>query len=182
MAPPHKRQDHEHSLPVAAKSPSPANLILRHTNFYMLPLPGRHLLLSFPLTLQNLWEAFERVQENAGCAGADAVTVQHFARRAAQLLPQLLDRVCQSKYRPFPLLEIVVQKKPSAPDTRRLLVPSIAPAARLIAPSPVSANATNSVSASSSTPTSPPISIKSNIVSFLAASPRVPSATASKPG
>jgi CRISPR-associated protein Cas1 len=79
-----------------------------------------------PLSLDLLWTAFERVQENAGCAGSDAVTVQHFSRRASTLLPQLLDRVSQNKYRPFPLLEIIVEKKPGSSETRRLLVPTVA--------------------------------------------------------
>ena len=66
------------------------------------------------------------MQENAGCAGSDAVTVQQFARRAGQVLPLLLERVLQGKYRPFPLLEIVVEKKPGSAETRRLLVPTVA--------------------------------------------------------
>jgi CRISPR-associated protein Cas1 len=82
--------------------------------------------MSFPLTLESLWEAFERVQKNAGCAGTDAVTVQQFSRRASQLLPLLLERVSQGKYRPFPLLEIVVEKKLGSAETRRLLVPTVA--------------------------------------------------------
>ena len=79
-----------------------------------------------PFGLEQMWEAWERVQENAGCAGADAVTVQQFARRAGQVLPLLLERVAQGKYRPFPLLEIVVEKKPGSAETRRLLVPTVA--------------------------------------------------------
>ena len=79
-----------------------------------------------PFGVERLWEAWERVQENAGCAGSDAITVQHFSRHAAQQLPRLLDRAISGQYRPFPLLEIVVEKKPGSPETRRLLVPAVA--------------------------------------------------------
>ena len=33
-----------------------------------------------PLSQDDLWQAWERVQENAGCAGADGLTVDQFAR------------------------------------------------------------------------------------------------------
>ena len=79
-----------------------------------------------PFSPDQLWSAWERVQENEGCAGADGVTVHDFARRAAPSMQRLLDRIVQSTYRPYPLLEIVVEKKPGRPDTRRLLVPTVA--------------------------------------------------------
>jgi CRISP-associated protein Cas1 len=81
--------------------------------------------MALPFSNEQLWEAWERVQENAGCAGSDGVTVEAFAHRAERRIPQLLDRVTAGTYRPFPLLEIVVQKKPGAPATRRLLVPAV---------------------------------------------------------
>ncbi len=74
---------------------------------------------------EEMWAAWERVQENAGCAGADGVTVEAFARRAGQRIAQLVERVRQERYRPYPLLEIVVEKKPGSEATRRLLVPSV---------------------------------------------------------
>ncbi len=78
-----------------------------------------------PFGAEQLWEAWERVQENAGCAGCDGVTVQHFARNAAVRLSGLLERVLQGEYRPYPLLEIVAEKKPGSEETRRLLVPAV---------------------------------------------------------
>src|SRR5271165_3496991 len=77
------------------------------------------------MTTEQMWEAWERVQENAGCAGADGMTIEQFARRADHRIAQLLDRVAQGSYRPYPLLEIVVEKKPGSSETRRLLVPSV---------------------------------------------------------
>src|ERR1017187_9638131 len=78
------------------------------------------------ITAEQLWEAWERVQENAGCAGADGVTVEQFARRASSRIPQLLERVAREEYRPYPLLKIVVEKKPAGAATRTLLVPAVA--------------------------------------------------------
>lgn len=80
---------------------------------------------SLPFTVEQLWEAWERVQENAGCAGADGVTVAQFGQRAARGIPQLLARVAEDRYRPYPLLKIVVEKKPGGGATRTLLVPSV---------------------------------------------------------
>jgi retron-type reverse transcriptase len=81
---------------------------------------------SLPFTVEQLWDAWERVQENAGCAGADGVTVQQFAHRAASRIPELLTRVAEERYRPYPLLKIVVEKKAGGGATRTLLVPSVA--------------------------------------------------------
>jgi hypothetical protein len=72
-----------------------------------------------------LWEAWERVQENAGCAGADGVTIAQFARAAARNIERLMERVEQGTYRTFPLLTIVVEKRPNSNKTRRLLVPTV---------------------------------------------------------
>ncbi|MBZ5726314.1 MAG: hypothetical protein LAP87_15110 [Acidobacteriia bacterium] len=46
-----------------------------------------------PLTSEELWEAWERVRENEGCAGADGVTVWQFAGRVQRGLARLLERV-----------------------------------------------------------------------------------------
>jgi hypothetical protein len=42
-----------------------------------------------PITVEQLWDAWERVQENAGCAGSDGVTVQQFAHKADRRIPAL---------------------------------------------------------------------------------------------
>src|SRR5947209_1729312 len=82
--------------------------------------------MSLPFTDEQLWEAWERVRENAGCAGSDGVTVPQFAQRAHRLLPRLTERVADGTYRAFPLLKIVVEKKPGGAATRTLLVPTVA--------------------------------------------------------
>src|ERR1039457_2021738 len=67
-----------------------------------------------PISQDDLWSAWERVRENEGCAGADGVTVHAFAQRAQRALPELLARVLEGRYRPYPLLKIVVEKGPGA--------------------------------------------------------------------
>jgi CRISPR-associated protein Cas1 len=79
-----------------------------------------------PFTCEQLWEAWERVRENEGCAGSDGVTVAHFAQGAHRALPRLYERVNEGGYRPFPLLKIVVEKHPGSVATRTLLVPTVA--------------------------------------------------------
>jgi len=78
-----------------------------------------------PLSPDDLSAAWERVRENEGCAGADGVTIHDFAQRALRRLPELLARVQEGRYRPYPLLKIVVEKKPGSPQIRTLLVPAV---------------------------------------------------------
>jgi len=78
-----------------------------------------------PVSQDDLWQAWERVRENEGCAGSDGVTVHAFAQRVQRHLPELLVRVQGDSYRPYPLLKIVVEKKPGSAATRTLLVPAV---------------------------------------------------------
>lgn len=81
--------------------------------------------MDIPLSIEQLWEAWERVLENEGCAGSDGVTVHQFAQRAHRELDRLMERVGNHTYRPFPLLKIVVEKHPGSAGTRTLLVPAV---------------------------------------------------------
>ena len=78
-----------------------------------------------PLSPDDLWQAWERVRENEGCAGSDGITIHTFAQRVHRHIPDLLLRVQESRYRAYPLLKIVVEKRPGSPDTRTLLVPAV---------------------------------------------------------
>jgi CRISPR-associated protein Cas1 len=78
-----------------------------------------------PFSTDDLWAAWERVRDNEGCAGADGVTIHIFAQRAHRLIPDLEARVRDGRYRPYPLLKIVVEKKPGSAATRTLLVPAV---------------------------------------------------------
>jgi retron-type reverse transcriptase len=80
----------------------------------------------FPwLTSDSLLSAWEHVLENAGCAGADGVTVNQFFRSVEAEIAALLREVETDEYRPLPLLPITVQKKPNSTATRTLMVPAV---------------------------------------------------------
>jgi retron-type reverse transcriptase len=81
--------------------------------------------MALPFGDEYLWGAWERVQQNEGCAGADGVTVRQFAERAHKRLPELRDRVNAGLYRPLPLLKIIIEKHSGHAGTRTLLVPAV---------------------------------------------------------
>ena len=78
-----------------------------------------------PLTLEDLERAWERVAENAGCAGADGVTCEEFEGRRDVEYAALLAEVQSGSYFCFPLLRIAVEKKAGSAKIRRLMVPSV---------------------------------------------------------
>jgi len=63
-------------------------------------------------TAAELEAGWERVRENNGCAGVDAVTVERFGTSPHTRLKRLLTAVDSGEYRPLPLLEIVIEKAP----------------------------------------------------------------------
>lgn len=80
---------------------------------------------NLPFNVGDLESAWQRVQENEGCAGSDGLTVEHFSRDAPERLAKLLERIRSNNYRPYPLLKIVVEKKAGVGGTRTLLVPAV---------------------------------------------------------
>ncbi|MDP9120336.1 MAG: reverse transcriptase domain-containing protein [Acidobacteriota bacterium] len=70
-----------------------------------------------------LHEAFARVRENAGCRGADGVTVQAFGERLEVEIDHLQDRIFRHCYHPFPLLRFSVPKRSAG--VRYLAVPTV---------------------------------------------------------
>lgn len=77
------------------------------------------------LTPGALERAWEHVRGNGGCAGADGVTLDRFAHDVGTALDLLRADVENQRYRPLPLLPIVVRKKPGSSATRTLLVPAV---------------------------------------------------------
>ena len=77
------------------------------------------------VTFGELLSAWERVQENEGCAGSDGVTIRAFAPTVETRLKRLIQRIDANNYIPFPLLQVVVEKRPDSGKTRTLLVPSV---------------------------------------------------------
>ncbi len=72
----------------------------------------------------TLHSAFERVRENAGCRGADGVTVGDFGENLEAELDALEASLGERRYFPVPLLEIQVAKR-SGTGRRRLAIPSV---------------------------------------------------------
>lgn len=81
--------------------------------------------MTLDLTPEELADAWERVAENAGCAGVDDVEVEQFGARLETELARLLERVGSGNYRALPLRKIMVEKAPGRPQMRRLLVPAV---------------------------------------------------------
>ncbi len=65
------------------------------------------------------------MRDNGGCAGADGVTIEHFAAGLDGELSCLLSQVDTGDYRSLPLLPIEVEKKPRSNETRTLMVPTV---------------------------------------------------------
>jgi RNA-directed DNA polymerase len=72
---------------------------------------------------KTLYEAFERVRENAGCCGADGVTVGQFAACLETEIDHLQDRVLRRCYHPFPLLRLEIPKRRTG--LRSLSIPTV---------------------------------------------------------
>lgn len=72
---------------------------------------------------KTLYEAFERVRENAGCCGADGVTVGQFAACLETEVDRLQDRVLRRCYHPFPLLRLEIPKRQTG--LRSLSIPTV---------------------------------------------------------
>lgn len=75
-------------------------------------------------TSDELYSAWDRVRENNGCAGADGVTIESFSDHLDDNLERLRQETADDRYQPFPLLQIIVQKKTSGKN-RTLLVPAV---------------------------------------------------------
>ena len=78
-----------------------------------------------PFGLSELQSAWERVAWNAGCAGADGVTVEAFSGRVPSALQGLLDQIRDGRYKPMPLLKIIAERFPGAEKQRTFLVPAV---------------------------------------------------------
>ncbi len=66
--------------------------------------------------IPNLEAAFARVQANAGCRGADGITVPHFAANLQANLRDLSNGLLKQEYHPFPLLRFPIPKSKVSSD------------------------------------------------------------------
>jgi group II intron reverse transcriptase/maturase len=71
----------------------------------------------------NLENAFQRVKENHGCAGADGITVEEFEMDLESNLALLSNEILGKNYLPLPLLKILVDKGNG--ESRALLIPTV---------------------------------------------------------
>src|SRR4030042_6245944 len=73
---------------------------------------------------QNLHDAFDRVEENHGCAGIDGQTIEEFAGGLDARLNRLREDILNHAYRTLPLLRVSVHKS-SGPGKRPLSIPTV---------------------------------------------------------
>ena len=73
--------------------------------------------------LSTLYQAWDRVEENHGCAGVDGVTVEKYAAQLEENIGKLQKTLLSAKYYPLPLLRFEIDK----PDggKRPLSVPAV---------------------------------------------------------
>ncbi len=74
-------------------------------------------------TLDELFIAFEAVQANHGCAGTDGISLARFEQKLETNLLRLQRQLARERYRPWPLLKIVVAKKNG--EGRFLSIPAV---------------------------------------------------------
>lgn len=72
---------------------------------------------------RTLYAAFDRVRDNAGCRGADGVSVGDFAANLERELDSLQDRLLRRVYQPYPLLRFEIPKGET--KVRALCVPAV---------------------------------------------------------
>jgi CRISPR-associated protein Cas1 len=82
------------------------------------------LILEQILSWQNLHEAFDRVEENQGCAGIDGQTIAEFASGLDGRLNRLREDILNRAYRPLPLLRVYAEKS-SGTGKRPLSIPTV---------------------------------------------------------
>jgi len=80
-------------------------------------------LLSKLIDTGNLLAGWRRVRDNHGCAGADGVTIEEFEYKLPTNLSLLAKEISCRRYRPLPLLRILVDK--GNRESRALSVPTV---------------------------------------------------------
>jgi len=80
---------------------------------------------SFDISKRLVFEAWEKVRDNAGAPGVDAVSVSQFQERERDSLYQLWNRMSAGSYMPGPVRAVEIPKDHGA-GVRVLGVPSVA--------------------------------------------------------
>ena len=79
---------------------------------------------SFPITKQQVWEAYKRVKANHGGAGIDAQTLEKFDQNLGNNLYKLWNRMASGSYHPPPVKRVEIPKANGG--TRPLGIPTVA--------------------------------------------------------
>lgn len=66
---------------------------------------------SHDIPKQLIWDAWLKVKENGGAAGADGVTIQQFEARLKDNLYRLWNRMSSGSYFPGPVRAVEIPKK-----------------------------------------------------------------------
>ena len=80
---------------------------------------------SFVIPKRLLWEAWLKVKENGGAAGADGVTIEQFEGDLSGNLYRLWNRMSSGSYHPGPVRAVEIPKKGKKGGIRVLGIPTV---------------------------------------------------------
>ena len=80
---------------------------------------------SYDIPKRLLWDAWLKVKDNGGAAGADGVTIEQFGEDLSGNLYRLWNRMSSGSYFPGPVRAVEIPKKGSKQGTRMLGIPTV---------------------------------------------------------
>ena len=80
---------------------------------------------SYDIPKRLLWDAWLKVKENGGAAGADGVTIEQFEENLSGNLYRLWNRMSSGSYFPGPVRAVEIPKKGKKGGIRVLGIPSV---------------------------------------------------------
>ena len=80
---------------------------------------------SYDIPKRLLWDAWLKVKENGGAAGADGVTIEQFEEDLSGNLYRLWNRMSSGSYHPGPVRAVEIPKKGTKGGIRVLGIPSV---------------------------------------------------------
>jgi RNA-directed DNA polymerase len=80
---------------------------------------------SYVIPKRLVWEAWLKVKENGGAAGADGVTIEQFEEDLSRNLYRLWNRMSSGSYFPGPVRAVEIPKKGKKGGIRVLGIPSV---------------------------------------------------------
>ena len=80
---------------------------------------------SFDIPKRLVWDAWLKVKDNGGAAGADGVTIEQFEQDLSRNLYRLWNRMVSGSYFPGPVRAVEIPKKGKQGGIRVLGIPSV---------------------------------------------------------